>query len=276
MKIVSLSNVDSTIYKGLAIMMIMLHNYLHVFPLPKENEFSFNREYFDAFLTLLLSEPESIIRITFSYFGHYGVQIFVFLSAYGLAIKYLDKRVKYRLFVFERLWKIYPAFLLSLAAWFTLRAAWYSLNGTLGDADFKLEAVILKLTLFPNVFPNYALSPVGPWWFLPFIFQFYLVLPLLLRLYASMGNKFLIVVSISSFIASIAIENIGYTAIYYNIPPYMPIFCFGIYLAKISANELRVSPFVLLSVLNRNTINLRAFKVNLIFFTIFFNLCHFQ
>ena len=31
-----------------------------------------------------IAAPESAVRLILSYFGHYGVQIFIFLSAYGL------------------------------------------------------------------------------------------------------------------------------------------------------------------------------------------------
>ncbi|WP_302546968.1 acyltransferase family protein [Coprobacter fastidiosus] len=88
---------DTNRFKGMAILLIVLHNFYHVLPqAPIENEFSFNIEntnyYFktviDSFSTISIT---SLFTDFFSFFGHYGVALFIFLSGYGLTIKYSSK-----------------------------------------------------------------------------------------------------------------------------------------------------------------------------------------
>lgn len=41
-----LTKQDTQLYKGVAIFMIVYHNFMHSFPSPKENEFTFSRDRF--------------------------------------------------------------------------------------------------------------------------------------------------------------------------------------------------------------------------------------
>ena len=50
-----LSKSDSLILKGMAILCIALHNFLHRFPMPKENEMTFDAEVFTNYLFLTLN-----------------------------------------------------------------------------------------------------------------------------------------------------------------------------------------------------------------------------
>ena len=73
----------------MAILSIILHNYTHwmhgaIF----ENEFMYQSWHVSKLLDYL-SHPDGRLPLQFfSFFGHYGVVIFVFLSAYGLEKKY--------------------------------------------------------------------------------------------------------------------------------------------------------------------------------------------
>ena len=227
------------LFKGMAILMIVTHNFMHVFPHPRQNEFDFKREYFDSFLYLLWNESENIFRITASYFGHFGVQVFIFLSAYGLTKKYLNSVINYRQFIWSRITKIYPAFLLALLTWFILRILWNSLNDSLETTDFMINAVLLKVTLLSNFFSGYALKPVGPWWFFPFIIQFYIVYPAILKAFELWGLKSLFVISLLSLSIVFFLQTVEF-GFYFTILPYLPEFCFGIYMAKYDDKGVRV------------------------------------
>ena len=82
-------NLNSQVLRGLAILSIILHNYTHwmhgaIF----ENEFMYQSWHVSKLLDYL-SHPDGRLPLQFfSFFGHYGVVIFVFLSAYGLEKKY--------------------------------------------------------------------------------------------------------------------------------------------------------------------------------------------
>ncbi len=78
---------DCQVMKGLAIICIVLHNYCHLLPsAAKENEFHFSEENNLYFYTHIISS-DFIIQF-FSYWGHLGVPIFIFLTGYGLTKKY--------------------------------------------------------------------------------------------------------------------------------------------------------------------------------------------
>src|SRR4051812_43734901 len=74
---------DTTILKALAIMAIVFHNFFHVAVKVHENEFDFDPARFSVFLQTV-RHPSLSIQALFAFYGHYGVQIFIFLSAYGL------------------------------------------------------------------------------------------------------------------------------------------------------------------------------------------------
>src|SRR5260370_17738582 len=114
---------DCFVLKGLAIFAICFHNYSHLLSRFEENEFSFSQERFLAYLDAL-QEPPRILQASFSFFGHYGVQIFIFLSAYGLAVTYWDQPPRWITFVWGRVRKLYPMFLLAMVLW----ALWIGLS----------------------------------------------------------------------------------------------------------------------------------------------------
>ena len=81
----SLSLEDSTFYKGLAILIIIFHNFFHLLnPGIGENEQGFDIQRAERFWHIVTNQTEYFVQALFSFWGHYGVQIFLFLSAYGL------------------------------------------------------------------------------------------------------------------------------------------------------------------------------------------------
>lgn len=84
-----LTRAECNVLRGLAILGIALHNYCHwLNPIVKENEYQFFRRNADWFAQVM-GTPDALLPLhLLSYFGHYGVPIFLFLSAYGLEKKY--------------------------------------------------------------------------------------------------------------------------------------------------------------------------------------------
>ena len=241
----SLDKVDSSIYKGLAILLIVMHNFMHLFPKPKENEFEFQSVRVLDFIHLAISEPENLARLTLAFLGHYGVQVFIFLSAYGLTKKYLQEKPMYSQFLWQRLAKLYPAFILAIVTWLLVEG-WvlgdYGLLGPIKVLYWNIVPLLLKLTLLSNFVPDYSLQPMGPWWFIPFIFQFYLVFPLLRHLHVRFGTTGLLVVSIASVVfAMFSGGKIGELNIYFTVVGHLPEICLGIYLASNRQSTMAVS-----------------------------------
>lgn len=107
---------DSAILKGLAISAIALHNYFHLVSPVRESEFFFRPSGFSAFLAGAI-HPSFALQAFFSFFGHFGVQIFVFLSAYGLAESHWDDTSSWANFLWGRIKKLYPKFGLVIIPW---------------------------------------------------------------------------------------------------------------------------------------------------------------
>lgn len=76
------------VMRGIAIMMIVFHNYCHsIQGVTSENEF----EFFYGNVTSLMIPKATALNWFFdimSFFGWYGVPVFMFLSGYGLVMKY--------------------------------------------------------------------------------------------------------------------------------------------------------------------------------------------
>lgn len=197
---------DCLILKGLAILTISFHNYFHLLSRVRENEFDFSRQRFLTYLTAI-QDPSRIVQATLSFLGHYGVQIFVFLSAYGLAVRYWDHQPTWIEFIRGRVQKLYPMFLLSIALW----ALWVGFpRGPLGPLEVLwLQRNTLLLTVFGvlNIVPYHHQLPVGPWWFMPFIMQVYFLWPLLTRFARRFGPYGLCGLSIGALALTYAFND---------------------------------------------------------------------
>jgi hypothetical protein len=80
---------ESAALRGIAILGIMLHNYCHWLGFAvKENEYTFDAERPMQFWDKLMSFDSDLFIHFFSFFGHYGVPVFLFVSGFGLVKKY--------------------------------------------------------------------------------------------------------------------------------------------------------------------------------------------
>ena len=80
-----LSRTESSALRGIAILGIILHNYCHFLGFAvKENEYKFDAGRPMQFLDKLFSLNSDLFIQFFSFLGHYGVPIFLFISGYGL------------------------------------------------------------------------------------------------------------------------------------------------------------------------------------------------
>ena len=177
---------DTLVLKGIGILAIVLHNYFHLLIPVHENEFSYDPARLAAFLQAM-RDPRLAVQALFSYWGHYGVQIFMFLSAYGLATRYWDQPLGWAKFMWSRVKKIYPTFFLAVLLWAVFIAAMVSILGPATPVKEDAAALLLTFLGVENLAPGFGLPPVGPWWFLPFIMQFYCLWPALRRFGARFG-----------------------------------------------------------------------------------------
>ncbi|WP_348263538.1 acyltransferase [Telmatobacter sp. DSM 110680] len=194
--LIDLDKKDTAILKGLAIVAIVFHNFFHVIGPVRENEFNFDPARFPIFLQTVI-HPSMAIQSLFAFYGHFGVQVFIFLSAYGLAKSHWSDANSWSEFMWCRVKKLYPMFGLVVFFWALLAAMHLGPIWVIKDAGPKL---LLMLAGVSNILPGLGLPPIGPWWFIPFIIQFYAMWLLLRRLTNKFSWQGLVVLSIVCFL----------------------------------------------------------------------------
>lgn len=107
---INLTKEDTLLLKGAAIMAIIFHNFYHKFEGGiVENEFTFHPNSYWEFWESFLHPGFNLFNNFFSFYGHYGVSVFFFVSGYGLAKKYalLDSKVTVTAFMTEKIRKFW-------------------------------------------------------------------------------------------------------------------------------------------------------------------------
>ena len=200
-----MSPLESSVVKGVAIVFIVLHNYLHwVSPSPEENEFRFKSHNAQELITQLQTQPSDSYRILFSYYGHYAVHIFFFLTGYAFMMKHREQSPHYFNFQ-KRRWKaLYPAIIAAAIGYFIydgFRLGWAH--------TFQTEGLnlIRQATGISNFIPDNIYHPIGPWWFIGVILQAYLLLPLLIKWTQRHGVKIIYVTIILSYLCQYFIRD---------------------------------------------------------------------
>ena len=228
------SKQQTTILKGMGILLIVLHNFYHnLTPIMGENEFSFSEDIFWGYCRVLQTSPEQVLRVLFSYFGHYGVQVFIFFSSYGLTRKYHQEPINMGPFLIGRIKKFYLSFLLCIALYMILGLVKFYFMPD--EKIFYWHSLLWKVLLISNFIPGQALMPVGPWWFIVFIFQVYVLFPWLLKYYLKWGAKFLVGVSLMAILLQLQFNTSLITQhlnINYTVFGHLPMLCLGMFFAK--------------------------------------------
>ena len=171
-------NLNSQVLRGLAILSIILHNYTHwMYGAIFENEFTYQSWHVSKLLDYL-SHPDGRLPLQlFSFFGHYGVVIFVFLSAYGLEKKYgrTTKEVRPLPFIWTHYLKLLSMCIVGYIGYLLLMIRLVGLpeNGFL-EASYLLSMTsnLYTTQLGPHI--------PGPYWYFGLMLQLYIVYRLFL------------------------------------------------------------------------------------------------
>ena len=172
--------------RGIAILAIMLHNYCHyVKGIVKENEYQFLDKRCDGLWEALTCPDEFLPMHLLSFFGHYGVPVFLFLSGYGLVMKYESSPVPTvgQRSAVRSAWDFilyhYLKLLRMLIVGFTLFLMVDAV--TPGRFPFHWDHVIAQLLMYINVLPepDKIIWP-GIYWFFGLMMELYVVYRLLL------------------------------------------------------------------------------------------------
>jgi len=163
--------------RGLAIIGLFLHNYCHwLGPIVKENEYTFNAENVTRMNQALVHPDAQLPMHMLSFFGHYGVPVFLFLSGYGLFKKYHGLQVPVGKFLFSHYLKLFRMMAVGFALFITV--------DTLNPPSWHYDSlkVISQLLMVNNLLPrpDKMIWP-GPFWFFGLLMQFYLLYRLVLH-----------------------------------------------------------------------------------------------
>ena len=174
-----LTRSECSAMRGIAILAIMLHNYCHfIGKIVKENEYMY-QEANNNRLWQVLSNPDELLPVhLFSYFGHYGVPVFLFLSGFGLVMKYESDAAgsagPVRFLRYHYL-KLLRMLIVGFVLFLMVDAV------TPGRYAFHWDNVLAQLLMYINVLPepDKTIWP-GIYWFFGLMMELYIVYRLLL------------------------------------------------------------------------------------------------
>lgn len=161
--------------RGMAIIAIVLHNFCHIIPgVTLENESDFH----SSNITNLTAAKETILQWVFdvlSFFGWYGVPVFMFLTGYGLVMKYERNKVPLSIgrFLANNFLKL---FFLMLPGVMTLMVFTLAIALPHGHIGFLwISDYIFQLTMLPDlIFPWWPPNP-GVFWYFGLTMEFYII-----------------------------------------------------------------------------------------------------
>lgn len=232
MKINAYTKDDTSRLKGIGILLICLHNFFHwQQPSPGENEFDFYSAKIFRFFDMFGAHPDEFFNLILSYFGHFGVQMFIFLSGYGLAVSMMKKEQSWGVFVVNRWKKLYP--LLLTGVLFYIFFAKMLMDGAV-PTSYHWRELGYKFFLIHTLIPEAGLTLCGPWWFFGLIFQLYLLFPLLFKLLRRYGWRAFAGICVVAygmiFLFREAMPVLGGSLLMENSIAHLPEFCLGIWL----------------------------------------------
>jgi hypothetical protein len=176
-----LSRAECSALRGLAILGIILHNYCHWLGFAvQENEYTFTMANNDKLWQMLRHPDWNLPVHLLSYFGHYGVPVFLFLSGFGLFIKYEsghteDHRIGAWNFTRFHYLKLLKMMIVGFVAFTMLDAI------TPNPHHYHFVDIVGQMFMFINVLPDpdHIIWP-GPYWFFGLMLELYVAYRLLL------------------------------------------------------------------------------------------------
>ena len=188
-----LSRVQCDVLRGIAITGIFLHNFCHWLKgANEENEYLFNQERADNMWNYWTSgNIDQFFPIQFfSFFGHYGVPLFLFLSGFGLVMKY-EKSQSVAESAKEFIWKHYKKLFLMMVVGYS---AYVMVDYmTPGPRRYEFWNVVGQLGMFSNFYrdPDHDIWP-GPYWYFGLMVQIYIMYRLVFYPPKLQKNKWLV------------------------------------------------------------------------------------
>lgn len=231
-----LNRAECSAMRGIAIMAIMLHNYSHWLSVAvKENEYLFH-ETNNQGLRQILTHPDTLLPMQLvSYFGHYGVPVFLFLSGFGLVMKYErptqlgETEMTAVEFLRHHFVKLFTMMIAGFAVFAVIDAI------THGAHQYQWHDIVAQMFMYINVLPqpNRIIWP-GPYWFFGLMMQLYIVYRLVI--YRRHWGVMAVLVALCWLIQALCYtepESDTLNRLRYNCIGGMMPFCAGVMLARL-------------------------------------------
>lgn len=202
---------DCKVLRGLAILGIFIHNFCHMLKgAAQENEFFFSMENDVYFWEHAFSEDFSVHL--FSYLGHLGVPVFVFLTGYGLSVKYGredSKKIETKMFLIAHFRKLFSPMLFGL---FLFYGVFLLINSSLWEG--WIISLITQVTMTGNfmLHPNLIIKP-GPYWYFGLTMQLYLFYRLIIYNHL---NRFFVIILTMSLVALLLLKSHFYLLVWFK------------------------------------------------------------
>lgn len=237
----TLSVEQTTVLKGIGILMILFHNYFIV-PLDSRfyNEEKFNAQNIFTFLDNLwpIQWHESFSALCI-FFGHYGVQIFIFCSAYGLAQVYNKKTLTdYKIHLKKRLAKLSILVGIGIVGFLIYHHFHY---GQLYPSRLIAKNLVLLFSTVGVFHKDWLYSMFsGPFWYFGLTIQMYLVFPLLYRLFLKWGIIKCFLFSYAIIYPLYCVDYHSQFTVFGNLLGHLPEVFFSFYMAKNGLSSLNL------------------------------------
>lgn len=175
-KSIDISRDQSLIMRGMAIVMIALHNYCHWMPFAvSENESSFSKEQTLRFFGKVMTFSDEWVYNIFSFLGWYGVPIFIFLTGFGLVRKYETEghgSMNKQAFLYDNWFKLLALILPGVICYVALDVAYFIFSGNTGWLSMILTH-ILNLTFLNDILGPWINFTPGVYWYFGLTLEFY-------------------------------------------------------------------------------------------------------
>lgn len=241
---------NTTLLKGLGILLIITHNYTHWLPqCVEENEYTFSPERVMQLADYLWQGGPHVLLNLFSHYGHYGVAIFLFVSGYGLVKKYEQGQGaqgdSWWRFLWRHALKLWKLMVPAVALFVIIQMA-------LGIWNRPFTRLIPLLGFYSNLQPHRDLL-LGPWWWFGLMMQFYILWRLIIYkrkkwvLYTLMALCLIAQLGVAWLERGVLDQKDTLTNyLHYNFPPSMLAFGLGVAHARYGLKwiEMWWSPLV--------------------------------
>ena len=230
---------QTEVLKALAIIPIVLHNFLHWTNNIGENETSLDPNRIYNLFNTILDEPLMWFNAFFTYSGPFFLPLFIFLSGYGLTKKYLkNDTISYKNYIVPRLAKLYGLWIFGIVICYIFFSQY-----TPGGLGWYLQFAFKSLTMYNNlsiwrIYP----SIFGPWWYFAMAVQLYLIFPaiyVVIKKYKERGFLILLLVNYLLIYMLTPIANKYEVPIFGNFLGHTPEFILGVGFAMFK--EFRIS-----------------------------------